>query len=241
VYSHYPANHLKARDCLERTLAIDSDYADGWAWLAYLYAEEFHHRYNERRESHDSKERALSASQRAVALDPTSQVSHGTLAMTYLLWGDLERGRIAAERAIELNPNNALWLAMLGNWLAVRADFEHGVPWVQRALELSLIPPSWFRMAMYLENYHEGRYGAALADAQTIDTFDYRTPLFLAAAYGQLGRLDPAQRALTELTAQWTGPAGGIREDLLERQGLAPELVDHLMKGLRKAGFEGGA
>ncbi len=92
---------------------------------------------------------------------------------------------------------------------------------------------------MFLDHYHNGRYEAALVDAQAIDTFDYRTPLFLVAAYGQLGRTDEAGRELSKLDEEWKGPAGGIRQDLLERQGYAPEMVDHFMEGLRKAGFEG--
>ncbi len=238
VYNHSPENHLKARDCLERALADDPDYAEGWAWAAYLYAEEYHHRYNERPEAYDSRERAMEAARRGVALDPTSQAAQGILAMNYLLWGDLERGRAATERAIALNENHALWLAILGNWLATRGDFQGGMPLVRRALELEPNPPPWHRMSMFQENYHNGRYEAALADAQATDTADYRTQLFLAAAYAQLGRLDEADRALSRMQADWTGPAGGIRKDLLERQGFAPELVDHLMEGLRKAGFD---
>jgi serine/threonine protein kinase/Tfp pilus assembly protein PilF len=239
LYSHTPEHHLKARDCLERALESDPNYADGVAWLAYLYAEEFHHRFNERPEAYDSVERALEAAKRAVALDPTSQPARGILAMNYLLWGDLERGRATTERAIELNPNNALWLAILGGWLATRGDFERGVPLAQRGLELEPHPAPWHRMPMFLDHYHNGRYEAALVDAQAIDTFDYRTPLFLAAAYGQLGRTDEAGRELSKLDEEWKGPAGGIRQDLLERQGYAPEMVDHFMEGLRKAGFEG--
>jgi hypothetical protein len=29
-------------------IEVDSDYAEGRAWLAYLYAEQYHHRRNER-------------------------------------------------------------------------------------------------------------------------------------------------------------------------------------------------
>ena len=238
LHVHEASNHLEARDCLEGAVELDPDYAEGWAWLAYLYAEEFHHRRNERPESYDSLDRALEVAERAVRLDPENQVSQGALAATYLIRGDRERGEVVASRAIELNPNNALWLGLLGSWLSVGGNFEQGVPMAQKALALNPNPPPWLRMPMFLEHYHNGRYEAALAQAQRVETDDYRTPMFLAAAYGQLGRLDDAKRALSEMRARWLGPADGIRQESIQRNGLAPELIDHLLEGLRKAGME---
>jgi len=238
LHVHEPSNHLKARDCLEAAVVLDPDYANGWAWLAYLYAEEYHHRRNERPESYDSLDRALEVAERAVRLDPENQVSQGALAMTHLLRGNRERGRVAAYRAIELNPNNALWLGLLGSRLSVGGDFERSVPMAQKALALNPNPPPWLRMPMFLEHYHNGRYEAALAEAQMIETEDFRTPMFLAAAYGQLGRLDETRRALSEMGEMWQGPTDGVRLELIERNGFAPELVDHLLEGLQKAGTE---
>jgi TolB-like protein/Tfp pilus assembly protein PilF len=238
LYSHLPEIHRQARGCLERALRTDPDYAEGWAWLAYLYVEEYHHRFNERPEAYDSKDRALEAAKRAVALDPTSQTAQSILAMNYLMYGDVERGMAAADRAMELNPNHALWLAILGNWLAARGEFERGVAMAERANELEPNPPPWHRMPMFLEHYQAGRYEAALVDAQKIETADYRTPLFLAATYGQLGREEEAARALAELDDRWNLPAGEIREDLLDRQAYTPEMVEHLVEGLRKAGLD---
>ena len=238
LHVHYPPQHLRARDCLERVVELDSDYAEGWAWLAYLYAEEYHHRRNERPEAHDSRDRALEAAERAVRLDPENQVSQGALAMTYLLRGNRERGRVAAYRAIELNPNNATWLGLLGSWLSRQGDFERGVPMARKALALNPNPQPWLRIPMFLEHYHNGRYEAALAEARMIDTADYRSPLFIAAAYGQLGREDEAARALFELRARLPAPAGDFRQELIERNVHAPELAGHLMQGLRMAGLE---
>ena len=238
LHVHDPASHLKARDCLERAVELDPEYADGWAWLAYLYGEEYHHRRNERPDAHNPLERALEAAERAARLEPTNQVSQGALGLTSLLLGDYERGRAVADRAIELNPNNSLWLGLLGSWLSVRGGFDQGVPMAQRALSLNPNPPPWIRMPMYLEHYHNHRYEAALSTAQMIDTADFRTPLFLAAAYGQLDRLDDARRALAELRASWTRPVGEIRRELNERNGFAPELTEHLLEGLEKAGLE---
>jgi Tfp pilus assembly protein PilF len=238
LHVHDDPTHLRARNCLEGTVERFPDYAEGWAWLAYLYLEEYHHRRNERPDSYDSMDRALEAARRAVALDPTSQVSHGVLAMAHQLEGNLERRRAAAYEAIDLNPNNALWLALLGSWLSVGGDFEHGVPMTKRALALSPNPLPWLRVSIFLEHYQEGRYEEALAEALVIDMADYRTALFRAATYGQLGQLEKAQRMLSEMREEWAGPVGGIREDLILRNGFAPDLAEQLFAGLAKAGVE---
>ena len=107
---HSEENHFAARDCLEKAVERDPDYTDAWAWLAYLYGEEFHHQWNPRPESYDALDRSLEVAERAVRLDQTSQVAHAMLGTTYRLRREFERFRVEAERAIAINPNNALWL-----------------------------------------------------------------------------------------------------------------------------------
>jgi serine/threonine protein kinase len=73
---HSPENHLAARDCLEVVTETDPDYIDGLAWLAYLYAEEYHHRWNERAGEYIALERARDLAEKAVRLDNASHVAH---------------------------------------------------------------------------------------------------------------------------------------------------------------------
>jgi TolB-like protein len=241
LHAHDPPHHLRARECLEGVVEVDAAYADGWAWLAYLYAEEYHHRRNEDPESYDSRDRALEVAERAVNLDPANQVAQGALALASIMQGDHGRGRIAVYRAIELNPNNALWLGLLGTWLSFSGDFERGVPMVKKALVLDANPPPWIHMAIFLEHYHEGRYEAALAEAELVETGDFRTPAFLAAVHGQLGQGLESEEGLSELRMLFQGSLDDITQELIQRNGFAPELAGHIVEGLRKAGNEGGS
>ena len=236
LHVHDSLHHLQARDCLEGVVELDPDYADGWAWLAYLYADEFHHRRNEHPDSYDSRDRALEVAERAVNLDPASQVSHGALAIASILQGDHERGRIAAYRAIELNPNNALWLGLLSNWLSCTGDFEHSLPMVKKAIILMPNPPPWLHLATFLEYYHKGQYEAALAEARIIETGDFRAPALLAAVNGQLGRVSDAKQALSKMQVLFPGSFDDIKQELVQRNGFAPELADSIVEGLRKIG-----
>ena len=60
--------------------------------------------------------------------------------------------------------------------------------------------------------------------------------LVLAATCGQLGELEAARKALRALLALSPDFAVVAREEL--GKWWAPELVEHLLEGLRKAGLE---
>jgi len=238
--THSGEKHLTARDCLESVVDDKTDYADALAWLAYLYSEEYHHRWNARPDEYDALERARQLAEEAVRLDTVSQVSHGCLALTLFLIGDYDRATVEAQRAVDLNPRNALWLGLMGLYLSQLGDSERGLPMVRDATLLSPHPPTWFRMAFFYDNYLNGRYNEALAEARLLDwDGDFRIPLFVAASYGQLGRIDEAAPALAELRALWSMPVEDLRPELIERHAIAPELTDRLMEGLAKAGLEG--
>jgi serine/threonine protein kinase/tetratricopeptide (TPR) repeat protein len=239
LHVHDPETHFAARDCLERVVDAEPDYADGRAWLAYLYSDEFHHRWNERPGEYDALARALELAEEAVRLDSASQVAHAALALTSFIGQDPERGTIEAQRAIALNPNSALWLGMMGQYLAHAAEFDKAMPLVRRAADLNPHSPPWMPMAFFHDHYFHGRYEEALEEAQRIvSEDDFRTPLLLAATYAQLGRQQEAERALGDLFALWSGPPAELRRELIERNAYAPQLVDRLFEGLRKAGLD---
>ncbi|MEN8005719.1 MAG: protein kinase [Candidatus Krumholzibacteriota bacterium] len=241
LHVHTPENHLAARNCLERVIGDDSDYADGLAWLAYIYAEETHHRWNERSDEYDALERALELAEKAVRLDTGNHVAHGAMALTHFTSGDYERAKIEAYRTIDLNPNDTMWLAMFGFFLAQLEDFEHSLPMVRRAIELDPNPPGWIRTPFFLDHYRHGRHEQALTELRDVDLGggDFRGPLYLAATYGQLGRSGDAGPALDEMLTLWARPVGEIRGELIERHAMTVALTDHLMEGLEMAGLKG--
>ncbi|UCF37684.1 MAG: protein kinase [Acidobacteriota bacterium] len=239
VQVHTPENHLGARECLETVLATDHGFADGHAWLGYLYGEQYHHRWNEEVEQYDSLERAMEYADKAMRLDPTSHVVHGAMALVLYFTGDYERAKRESIRTIELNPNDALWLSLMGLYLIQQEDFEQGMPLFLRAIEVNPHPPPWSSMGRFYAHYRFGRYEQALAEAESIQmSGDFRTPLFVAASLGQLGRVEDARPYLEEMMQYWGRPAEEIRSELIQRHALSQGLVNHLMDGLVKAGLE---
>jgi serine/threonine protein kinase/lipoprotein NlpI len=242
LHVHTPENHFAARECLETVLETDPAFADGNAWLGYLYGDQYHHRWNEETDQYDSLDRAKEYADIAMRLDPTSHVVHGAMALTLYFRGDYDRAKMESLKTIDLNPNDPLWLALMGLYLIQQEDFEEGVPMYSKAMEVDPYPPPWSGMGGFYENYHLGRYEEALTDARTIEmSGDFRTPLFMAAALGQLGRLDDASPHLEEMLEYWGRPASEVRMELIERHALSQGLTDHLIEGLAKAGLEGVA
>jgi hypothetical protein len=58
----------------------------------------------------------------------------------------------------------------------------------------------------------------------------------LAACFGQLGRIDEAKKSLNDLLAIRPDFASAARSEYLKWYG--PELAEHVLDGLRKAGLD---
>jgi TolB-like protein len=246
--SHTAETHLAARDCLESIVQVEPDYVDGLAWLAFFYAEEFHHRRNEPEGEYDSRVRALRMAERAVALDDSSQLAHMFLGFAALLSGDDERGIRELRRAVELNPHNPVVLGMLAWFLANEGEFELAVPLAQRAKELNPYPPAFFDYPIFLDHYVHGRYEQALELTKAgLVAGQFLEPLTAAATLGQLGRADEAASALAGLRQLWADvceKAGCdgldidmLRRELTERWAISESITDKLIEGLEKAGL----
>jgi TolB-like protein len=249
LQNHSPETHLAARDCLERVIEAEPDYVEGLAWLAYLYTDQFHHRWNEPDGEYDSRVRALRVAERAVSLDDSNQLARAYLGMAALFSGDEERGIAEMRRAVEFNPNNPVVLTVLNNYLALTGQFDEAVPMANRAIELIPHPPVFADFPLFVDHYVHGRYEQALVHSKggVVGSGDFREPLFLAATLGQLGRAEKAAAALDELRALWkelcrkAGCVGldidMLRRELIERNMFSESLADQMIEGLAKAGL----
>ena len=250
LQNHSPETHLAARDCLERVIEAEPDYVEGLAWLAYLYVDQFHHRWNEPDGEYDSRVRALRVAERAVSLDDSNQLAHAYLGLAALFSGDDERGIAEMRRAVELNPINPVVLTLLANYLALREEFDTAVAMARRAIELVPYPPPWIDFPLFVDHYAHGRYEQALVHAKggLFGAEDFREPVSLAATLGQLGRTEEAAPVLAEFRAVWdelgkqagfTGlDIGRVRRELLERNVFSESFTDQLIEGLEKAGLK---
>lgn len=229
-----PEEHARVRRILERAVTIAPNHSNAWAMLANLYWEEYAHELNPQA---DPLGRALAAARKAVEAAPANNLAHYALACTLFFHKDFLGFRAAAERTLALNRMDASVAAFIGNLLAYAGDWERGCAVVESAMQLNPNHPGWYWFATFNNAYRQRDYRGALGFALKINLpGNYFTHAVTAAAYGQLGMREAAQKALQELHAIRPDFAEAAREEFGRWND--PEFVEHLIDGLRKAGLD---
>ncbi|HKM48217.1 MAG TPA: protein kinase [Terriglobales bacterium] len=231
-----PEEHAVARAGLEQAVQNVPGYADGWAMLAYLYKDEYSFGFNAQP---DPLGRTLQAARRAVDAEPSNPLAQAAMAWALFLRKEFQASRNASDQAIALNPMDATTLAEMGRLMAFAGDWEGGCALVERVLQFKPRHPGRIWFPLFHNAYRKGDYRGALSIALKVSMpGNWATYLVRAAAHGQLGEREPAQKALKELItlkpdfAQVAREALGVWHD--------PEHVEHLIDGLRKAGLKIG-
>lgn len=228
--------HAASRTALERAVQQAPGYADAWAMLSMLYKEEYTHEFNLRP---DPLGRAFAAAHRAIEAMPASHLAHHALAATLFFRREMQAFRVAAERAIALNPMDGFTMAYLGFLIAYSGDWERGCAVSEQARSLNPHHPGWYWFPPFFDAYRKHEYDKALEIAPKINMPGFwRTKVALGALYGQLGSLAAARSSVEELLAIRPNFAMTARGELAKWW--EPELVTHLIAGLRKAGLEIG-
>jgi serine/threonine protein kinase/tetratricopeptide (TPR) repeat protein len=228
-----PVEHALVRNILEIAVQQAPNHSGAWAALANIYLQEHAQGFNLQS---DPLGRALAAARRSVDAAPSNHIAHNTLASTLFFQKEFEACRAEVRRAMELNPMNGAALAWNGIMIAYSGDWEEGCAQIEAARQLNPHHPSWFLLPLACNAYRKGDYRSALAFAIKINLPGYfYAHLTRAAAYGQLGMHQPAQKALNDMLALRPDMATAARQELAKWWD--PGLVEHIIDGLRKAGM----
>jgi adenylate cyclase len=226
--------HAAARAALERAVQQAPSSADGWAMLSMVYRQEYGDGFNAQP---DPLGRSLAAARRAVELAPSNHLAVLAFAAVQFFRRELQTFRSSTERAIALNPMDGGTAAFLGMLTAYSGDWERGCAMVERAMQLNSHHLSWFWFPFFFNAYRKGDYQGALAFALKIDLAGFFfTYIALAAVYGKLGDANAAQEAARELVLLRPNFTSTVREEF--EKWWAPQLIEDLLDGLRKAGLE---
>ena len=226
--------HGIVRVALEAAVRQAPGFADTWAILSIIYREEYTHVFNP---LPDPLGRSFEAARRATEAAPSNHYAYHALASVLFFRKELQGFRSAAQRAISLNSMDGFTLAYMGMLFAYSGDWEHGCALSEKARNLNPHFPGWYWFPSLLDAYRKGDYRDALDVALKINMPGFwRAQFALAAIYGQLGEFELARSAVRQLLV--------IRPDfsLVVHEELAkwwqPELITHLIEGLRKAGLD---
>ncbi len=236
TYSATPEELVAARSGLEEAVRKAPAYADAWAMLSFLCAQDYVHGYELQA---NALQIATSAARRAVALGPSNHLAYFSLGQALWSMKDYDSFRDAAERAVLLNPMDGNSVAYLGELLTYAGSAERGMQLVGRAKQLNPNHPGWYWFADFYHAFSQGDYRSAQSFALKAKLRgNPLAPMFLAAACGQLGDVEGGAMAAAELVK--------FRPELpaLMRKQVAKvwnaEYGERFLEGLRKAGLEMG-
>ncbi|HMF98219.1 MAG TPA: winged helix-turn-helix domain-containing protein [Vicinamibacterales bacterium] len=223
--------HAEARGLLERAVELDPLSADAHALLANVYLGEHRFEMNPRP---NPIGRALVHALAATQLDPQNAYARCWLAIVHFFRGENEKFEREAQLALSLNPNDPETLADVGHYLAFMGEFERGTELSRRAQQLNPLHPSWYYFSFARLHYHQKTYEKVISDVQKVGLpHFYWTHLLDGASKGQLRRADASESLARIFEIK---PNFSARVEL-QKWNAAPDDLEHIMEGLRKAGL----
>jgi adenylate cyclase len=226
----------EAQDMFQRAIDLDPSYAAAYAELGLTLIEAVASGWTEY--IADDLARAETLAQKALLLDSASTTAYRLLAEVHLARRrfDLALGQI--DRALEINPSDAESFSMRGNILVWAGRAAEALPWFEGALRLDRANA---RATFLLGTayYFLGRYSASVEamDHALAGSLGRNTQVtgrsVLAAAYAQLDRRPDAERERS--AAMRIAPF--LDAERFASQFGTQTAHDHMLEGLKKAGF----
>ena len=234
----------EAIEFFKKAVELAPTYARAYSYLALTYFIETWFMYAGK----EHLKEGLEVANRALALDVDDSLAHAAHGLILFLLQHDDEGISSVERALELNPNDADVLRWMGDILVYAGRSEESVGYFQKAIRLNPFHTGYDTM-LGMALYFCRRFEEAAKVLRRKGGVRYRFRVgWLAAAYGQLGRVEEAgsvgeefvalrQAELRERGEPVPGSALQLAYEALEGY-RRPQDVDLLLDGLRKAGLK---
>jgi adenylate cyclase len=229
-------DNIEAQSWARRAIELHPSSSAAFTILAFSHLFELIYQWSE--SPPRSREEALRAAEKSVALDESDSNAHFALGFASSLAGQHERAMTVLQRAIELNPSSAVAHWALGAALTPCGCPDSAIPLIEKAIRLSPHDP-WMHEFLFniaAAHFASGRYEEAVTFAKRSLQSRSEQPgayRLLAASYGHLGRTEEAKAALDALLR--------LAPDLSTarlRVFLPSAIVERYVEGLRKAGWK---
>lgn len=231
------ADLYEARRLLERSIALDPNYARAYATLSHTHLLAWIFRLDEDHLSPTAIERAYRLAWKAIQLDPNLPIAHANLGHVLSFEGQHDQSIAEFERAIALNPNFTDW--RFGLTLVRAGEPERAIQVLETHMRCDPFYVPSMPLALGIARFHLKEYSEALP---LLREFASRSPnltqghIVLAACLAQLGRLDEARAEVAEvlrIDRNYTIDGTQRRVSPFKHT----EDAEHLFDGLRKAGL----
>jgi adenylate cyclase len=242
LFHHYrqnKADNIEAQAYFRRALAIDAQYPQATAGLSIALSSAGSLGWADNADA--LFEDAYDHAQRAVVLDPRYPHAHFALGLVCMWTRRSERAIAAFEEAIKFNPSFAAAHVLLGQMYLYAGRREEAIEQAEKGIRLSPSDPRLFIWlpALAGAQYQMRHYAEAVEAGRRSWSLNRNWPhglRYVVAGLAQLGRIQEAQAALAELKLMDANLE--FSASVLRRNWPDPADIDHLLDGLRKAGFE---
>jgi adenylate cyclase len=189
---------VKSRQWFEQAIALDPNYADAYAALAYNYIMAALQQYDKVPQA----QRAVELAQRAIALDDSNWVAYLALGMHYGFQRQYERAIGYDQHAIALDPNNPIIYFQFGSVLGMAGQPAEVIRVEEQATRLDPRNADLYAIEIGWAYGLMGQYARGLPFLQRHakrypDNILVHTNL--AITYAQLGRLAEARAEAAEI------------------------------------------
>jgi adenylate cyclase len=229
-----------AQQCFAETIALDANFSGGHHGLALAQMQESG--LFATLGVAQARVSIMDLARRAVAIDDGDAEAHACLSWALNFNGDYDGALSEAQRALTISPNLASAHRAMGTTLIFSGQPRAGLAALEASIRLDPRDPllAWHLNRVAIAHYFAGDYEAAIDAAQRVIRSYPEFPLiyrWLAAALGQAGRPQEAKEALDQAVAIGAGTF-----DMYVRRRVPwhrPEDYEHMLDGLRKAGWQG--
>ena len=242
VYHHNrqnKADYVEAQAYFRRSLTIDPQYPQATEALSISLSSAAMNGWSDDADALFGE--AYDLAQQAVILDPRYPNAHFALGLACMWTHRRERGIAAFEEAIKLNPSFAAAHVLLGQMYLYAGRREEAIERAEKGIRLSPTDPRLFIWlpALAGAHYQMRHYAEAVEAGRRSWSLNRNWPTglrYVVAGLAQLGRIEEAQSALGDLKLMDANLE--FTASMFRRTWPDPADVDHILDGLRKAGFE---
>jgi TolB-like protein/Tfp pilus assembly protein PilF len=221
----------EARRMFEQAIALDPDYAEAHAFLAWTHWMGWTNWF-EPEDLH--RLLSLEIAERAVALDPDDGFAHLVLGWVLEYERKYDESAAQIDIALQIDPNNADLHAMRTDLLVMDGRPLRAIESIARAMRLNPHSPAWYYWLKGEAEYAARDYVGAIKTLRHEATYGTPSRSILAAALAQLGHIEEARFEARLFMAD--NPDFHI-EPFLDTQPFRVQADrDHFAEGYRKAG-----
>lgn len=229
---------LQARECFQKAIDLDANFAPAYAGMASSYLHEYEATWCKHPDR--ATERVFEYANKALELDNTNIMGRYALASIYYYGGEFERAALEIEQAITVNPNDYHNVCAKGWFLTYSGHLQEGLQCSSEAMRVNPFAADGCLETIGIGEYLSGNYSQALlAYGKCKSNSSYKLA-GMAACYAQLGRMEEATRIVQEFTAvAETDPQHESWHAYWNRLYKFKNPIDreHLLDGLKKAGI----